>query len=143
MMESIFFDQSEILSCQKEIDGVLFFLQFRQSQVKKTIIMAKKPRKKGYSHTKVTQDLVRFNPDPQIGRDIVFYVCLGFQAAGKYKLQDTQYWCDCFDSGDVDQGKDLVQRYIECKIQLQLLFDAHFDSVDVIFELVHDGIQMG
>lgn len=87
--------------------------QFRPSLTKKSIVLATKPRRKELSHTKVQADLIRFDVDPRIGRDVLLYICIGFQSAVKSRRAKKDVWIEAFDRGDVDQGKDLIQKYIE------------------------------
>lgn len=91
----------------------LGLLQFRPSSAKKTIILATKARKEGYSNVKMMQDLIRFDVDPKVGRDVLLYICLAFQAASKFRLGNPQIWNETFERGNVEEGKDLIQRYIE------------------------------
>lgn len=99
----------------RKILGMHCIVQCRPSQAHKTLILATKPRKKGFSHTKLVQDLIRVDADPSVGRDMLLYIVLGFQAATRFKQDRAEFWQQVFESGDVEKGKDLIQQYLERK----------------------------
>lgn len=85
----------------------------RPSESKRTIVLALKPKKKGFSHTQLAQDLIRFDVDPSVGRDVLLYILMGFQAATVFKEGHCGIWQRVFESGEVEKGKDLIQEYLE------------------------------
>lgn len=91
-------------------------ISFCLTDSEKTLILALEPRHRGFRHEKVVQDLIHFDVDPKIGKYVLFYIAIGFQAARKYRLKHHQIWEKHINQGDVEQGKELIQKYLEGEI---------------------------
>lgn len=61
------------------------------------------------------QDIIRFDVDPAVGRDVALYTVISFQAALSARRLNTAEWQEYAEIGDLDQVKFLVQEHLECK----------------------------
>ncbi|PFH31379.1 hypothetical protein BESB_028140 [Besnoitia besnoiti] len=59
------------------------------------------------------QDILRLDIDPVVGRDNALYVVIGFQAAKKARRFDTREWKRLVDMGDLQEVKQMVERYLK------------------------------
>jgi len=91
-------------------------VQLRPSVVKNTIVLAQRLHKVGYSHKRKTQDLIRFDVDPRIGRDVLLYTSIAFQAAVSTGDVRPQKWREMAETGTLEAGKLLVQRQLEAMV---------------------------
>ncbi|PHJ24195.1 hypothetical protein CSUI_001954 [Cystoisospora suis] len=59
------------------------------------------------------QDIIRFDVDPAVGRDVALYTVISFQAALSRRRLNTAEWQEYAQVGDLDQVKYLVQEHLE------------------------------
>lgn len=100
----------EALATQS-LGTVVARLPFKSTAVRpgrspKTIVLAT-PRHKEF------RDLVRFDVDPSVGRDVCLYALLIFQAARRFRDTDTAGWKQSVTQGELYRVKELLQYYLE------------------------------
>ncbi|KEP62222.1 UNVERIFIED_CONTAM: hypothetical protein HHA_277870 [Hammondia hammondi] len=87
-------------------------VSFRPSEAPNTIVAALEWQPTDGSKAG-KQDFFRFDVDPAVGRDNALYVLIGFQAAQAKRRFNQREWENYVQRGNLQEAKDLVQRYLE------------------------------
>ncbi|OEH79734.1 hypothetical protein cyc_02364 [Cyclospora cayetanensis] len=95
------------------IEQPLDVISVRPSKGPNTIVLALVFNTHGYEHGG-TQQLIRFDVDPAVGRDLALHQCLAFQAVRKARLTRSTLssWYNC---GNVEALRRAVQDFLEAQ----------------------------
>ncbi|KAL8447305.1 hypothetical protein Emed_004516 [Eimeria media] len=85
----------------------------RPSKAPQTMVVALEFKAHGYK-SGGTQQLIRFDVDPAVGRDLALHHCLAFQAARRARLSRTT--CEAwYNNGNVAAVRQMVQDFLEAQ----------------------------
>ncbi|KAL8434897.1 hypothetical protein Efla_000708 [Eimeria flavescens] len=95
------------------IEQTLDLISVRPSKGPQTLVVALEFKAHGYK-SGGTQQLIRFDVDPAVGRDLALHHCLAFQAARRARL--TRNTCEAwYNTGNVEAVRRMVQDFLEAQ----------------------------
>ncbi|KAL8269941.1 hypothetical protein Esti_006129 [Eimeria stiedai] len=101
--------QSDFVSIEQTLD----LISVRPSKAPQTMVVALEFKAHGYK-SGGTQQLIRFDVDPAVGRDLALHHCLAFQAARQARLSRTT--CEAwYNNGNVTAVRQMVQDFLEAQ----------------------------